>query len=152
MLDQLNLNKNKNKILLVSLLVLMVVGLTFFAFGAPRAADGLQWEHRDVDFWTIHSQDRRFWHRDAEKYCQQLTLDGYYDWRLPKVEELKTLLQVSAKHRRKVAQVDRAIYWTATPYDEMGQRYWTLSFLSEQAAPMEEHNYNTVVCVRAVAN
>lgn len=152
MLDKDNLNKNKNKVLPVILLLVMAIGLTMIGFNVPQAEDGLQWEHRDVDFWTIRTHDRRFWQRDAKKYCQQLTLDGYYDWRLPNIDELRTLLQVSAKHRKKVAQVERAIYWSATPFGDAKRRFWALSFLSEQAAPMEEHNYNTVVCVRGTAH
>ncbi|EAT14864.1 DUF1566 domain-containing protein [Desulfuromonas acetoxidans] len=126
---------------------LLLVGV-FFLTVSPSADEGLEWEAQEQGFWEFHTHDLRFWHKDADKYCRQLTKGGHYDWRLPTVEELKELLQLSARHRRSRAGVERAIYWTATPYGEEGRRFWAVSFLSEQAAAMEEHNYNSVVCVR----
>nr|WP_320048486.1 DUF1566 domain-containing protein [uncultured Desulfuromonas sp.] len=127
--------------------VLLVISL-FSLVVTPSADQGLEWEHQAESFWAFHTHDQRFWHKDGKKYCQQLTQGGHYDWRLPTVEELKGLLHLSTRHRRSMAGVERAIYWTSTPYGEEGRRFWAVSFLSEQASPMEEHNYNSVVCVR----
>lgn len=143
--------KSKNKsayILRLGLIVMALCGAAYYMVQPPPMAGSLEWEYRNVEFWNVRSYDRRFWHKDAVKYCQQLELNGHFDWRLPKLDELQVLLDYSSRQRQNVAQVDRAIYWTATPYDEAGQRYWALSFLSDQASAMEEHNYNSVVCVR----
>ncbi len=128
--------------------VVLLIASVFSLTVTPSADEGLEWEVQEKGFWEFHSHDQRFWHKDADKYCRQLTKGGHYDWRLPTLEELKGLLQLSVRHRRSRAGVERAIYWTATPYGEEGRRFWAVSFLSEQAAPMEEHNYNSVVCVR----
>lgn len=142
------LAKINRRLLMVLSVGLILLGGVFLQAVVPFASDGLQWEHRDENFWNFHTHDRRFWHKDAKKYCQQLTDGGHYDWRLPTLDEMKSLLQLTVRHRRGLAGVERAIYWTATPYDEEGHRFWAVSFLSEQYSPMEEHNYNSVVCVR----
>lgn len=133
--------------------LLLVISASLFFFYAPTHAaskPAVQWEQREVEFWRIQTYNRRFWHKDAKKYCQQLELDNHYDWRLPTLSELEGLLDISSGRRKNAARVGRAIYWTSTPYDGDSRRYWALSFLSDQSAPMEVHNYNDVVCVRTV--
>lgn len=148
------LTKNKRIVLnFVRALLVLSLGVGMFYFYAPsRAATkpSVQWEQREVEFWQIQTYDRRFWHKDAQRYCQQLELSNHYDWRLPTLPELETLLDVSGGRRKNTARVERAIYWTSTPFGGDLRRYWALSFLSDQSAPMEVHNYNDVVCVRTV--
>lgn len=148
------LMKNKKIVLYyigIFVLLAMATGLFFF-FEPTHAATrpSIQWEQREVEFWQIQTHDRGFWHKDAQRYCQQLELNNYYDWRLPTLSELQSLLDVSGGRRKNSARVGRAIYWTSTPFDVDRGRYWALSFLSDQSAPMEVHNYNDVVCVRTV--
>ena len=110
----------------------------------------LQWEKRDIEVWLLKTYDQRYWHEEGVKYCRDLKLDDKYDWRMPTLKELKTLLTISAGRRRYTARVERGIYWSATPYGGDGRRFWALSFITEQSAPMTTHNYNRVVCVRTV--
>ncbi len=148
------LTKNKRIILYLAgaLFVVAVIGGVFFFYVASSAVtkSSLQWEPREVEFWQVQTFNRRFWHKDAKRYCQQLELDNHYDWRLPTLAELEGLLDVSGGRRNSVARLGRAIYWTATPFDADCRRYWALAFLSGQSAAMEVHNYNDVVCVRTV--
>ncbi len=128
----------------------VLAAIFFTPSGDCRAAKRLQWEKKPEEIWTLKTYDRRFWHEEAVDYCRKLTLDHHYDWRLPTLDELKTLLNISAGRRFYVARVARGIYWSSTPYDEDRRRFWALSFISEQAGPMTVHNYNRVVCVRTV--
>ncbi|OEU76263.1 MAG: hypothetical protein BA874_01780 [Desulfuromonadales bacterium C00003068] len=148
------LTKNKRIVLyLVGALLVLAVGVGVFFFYVPSSEatkSSLQWEQREVEFWQIQTFDRRFWHKDAKKYCQQLELSNHYDWRLPTLPELESLLEISGGRRKNTARVERAIYWTSTPFDGDRRRYWALSFLSDQSAAMEVHNYNDVVCVRTI--
>lgn len=134
--------------ILLSVLLLWAIFFVVHPIASPSG--NLQWEQKEADFWQLQRHERRFWHEDAVLYCRQLTLDKHYDWRLPSVEELESLTKVTAGKRRLVARVERAIYWTATPADKDKRRYWAFSFLTEKAAPMTSHNYNSVVCVRTV--
>lgn len=146
--------KNKRIVLcFVGIFVLLAIGSCLFFFYQPtHAATGpsIQWEQSEVEFWQIQTVDRRFWHKDAQKYCQQLQLNKHYDWRLPTLSELESLFELSGDHQNNSARRGRAIYWTSTPFDEDCRRFWALSFFSDQSAAMEVHNYNDVVCVRTV--
>ena len=46
----------------------------------------------DGDMWSARSPEHLNWD-DAVSYCNNLTELGHYDWRLPKLNELRTLIQ-----------------------------------------------------------
>ena len=46
----------------------------------------------DGDMWSARSPEHLNWD-DAVSYCKNLTELGHYDWRLPKLNELRTLIQ-----------------------------------------------------------
>lgn len=135
---------------LATLTILLFFGAIWFVFAPPATSGNLQWEQRNGDFWELKTYDRQFWHSGAKKYCQQLKAENHYDWRLPTLTELQALLTITAGSRRNIAWIERAIYWTSTSYNGGKHRFWAISFLSDEAAPMEVHNYNSVVCVRTI--
>jgi hypothetical protein len=149
-MDREKLPKKIKYAVCVLLSVLILWAIVLVARPITLQLSTLQWEHKEADSWQLQRYERRFWHEEAEHYCRQLTLNEHYDWRLPTVDELQDLTQVAAGKRLNLARVERAIYWTATPVHSDNQRYWVFSFLTEQSAPMTQHNYNSVVCVRTV--
>ena len=48
----------------------------------------------DSNMWSAVSKNKLEWH-DAVSYCNHLDELGYSDWRLPNVDELRTLIQNS---------------------------------------------------------
>lgn len=78
---------------------------------------------------------------DADAYCRALRLDGHDDWRLPRLDELETLLDPEAADGiRAPVQLDACCLWSGTSLVEKpntdggppgaapSQYYWGLIF------------------------
>jgi len=59
-------------------------------------ATGLSWQDPQKDAYTSNYQGLT--QPDAERYCKELVLGGYDDWRLPDIDELRTLLRGNPSH------------------------------------------------------
>ena len=106
------------------------------------ASNGLMWAAKD-------SGKRGSWHK-AMKYCRKLRLAGYSDWRLATIDELETLVNLSAYateyvggsdmlHRNGDLQVSGGLLltdgrqWSSTPVVEAnghpsGAHFWSFWF------------------------
>lgn len=105
-------------------------------------SDGLMWAAKD-------SGKRESWHK-AMKYCRKLRLAGYSDWRLATIDELESLVNLSAYateyvggsdilHRNADLQVSGGLLltygrqWSSTPVIEAnghpsGSHFWSFWF------------------------
>ncbi|MBH1988775.1 MAG: DUF1566 domain-containing protein [Myxococcaceae bacterium] len=90
---------------------------------------GLQWEKslkQSTSNWTI-----------AQTYCEQLSLGGYTDWRLPTRMELATLLDYQSAssdpsdtsiHSASFPGTPGSNFWTSTLVGFMPSEHWWVSF------------------------
>ncbi|MDY6836631.1 MAG: DUF1566 domain-containing protein [Thermodesulfobacteriota bacterium] len=110
---------------------------------------GLTWQRHDDGM-------KRTW-RQAVDYCENLSLGGYADWRLPTKKELQSLLN----YRFFRPALDTAYfayshmpddcYWSATTRVFLSVSAWKLSFWEGQAAISGENDLNYVRAVRGRA-
>ncbi len=104
----------------MKVLVAMLFLLTSFSFGADcvRKKEGVVICQKAGKMWQDNEQISRkvkFMHTwyEAKKFCKNLTLAGFYDWRLPSEDELKQMKNPTTK---------RHPYFK---YMQYGGHYWT---------------------------
>jgi hypothetical protein len=67
----------------------------------------------------------------AGTYCENLTLGGYADWRLPTVQELLSItdaVHASPAINPAFQNVVSTLYWTSTTVADSPERAWSVSF------------------------
>ncbi len=90
--------------------------------------------------------------QSAIGHCESLPLDGYSDWRLPNINELKSIIDRS--------KVDQAIadgfdytsslhYWSSTTYEGDKGYAWNVYFYGGSVRSHNKSNDFYVRCVRA---
>jgi Protein of unknown function (DUF1566) len=114
--------------------------------GAVRdAATGLIWELEPGRF---HGT----W-MEAPAHCADKRVGGEAGWRVPSVQELKTLIDPDQHDPalppgHPFIKVRSAIFWTATASDKDDIVAWHVSFLSGEAVTDQKSQTRRVWCVR----
>ena len=105
---------------------------------------GLEWQKSDKG--TPHT-----W-QSALSYCEQLSLNGKNDWRVPNIRELKSLVD----YNRYYPAVDPAIscqssiYWSATTVaNDSHLKAWTIFFGNGDDIWKAKTERHRVRCVRS---
>lgn len=81
---------------------------------------GLVWQNS----YDVHTFD------DALTYCSDLNLGGFTDWRLPRVDELSTIVDYSQFNSAidGVFKCAPYYFWTSTPDSQTSLSAWTVDF------------------------
>lgn len=90
-------------------------------------ATGLMWQD-DANASTY----RATW-QGAIDYCEALTLGGYDDWRLPNINELKSIVDrsgVSPAMKEGFVNTGTGAYWSGTPHEGNRSYAWGVRFRS----------------------
>jgi len=97
---------------------------------------GLMWQNQAYTQKEKEAEDANKEHgkvlkwANASKYCDELTLGGYDDWKLPTLKELKTLVDYSQHNPAIDAQFEVIpdYYWTRTTYADDTADAWVVGF------------------------
>ena len=107
----------------------------------------LEWQNE-----AVNKTETKSW-QAAIDYCEGLTLDGKEDWRLPNVNELKSLVDYSKSKPAIVSTLKEttknANYWSSTAYFNDTQNVFYVNFsicFSSNKSKSSENLY--VRCVR----
>ena len=85
---------------------------------------GLTWQQQDDDI-------GRMWD-DAVRYCDNLSLDGFTDWRLPSEKELISIMDYG-RYNPSIDPIifpntQHSVYWSSTTTADNGDKAWTALF------------------------
>lgn len=85
-------------------------------------------------------------------YCENLVLDGKTDWRLPNINELKTIIddtKLTGLIFSTFLNTNRSDYWSATTYNAIKNNAWTVDFNTGRSTYGNAKNSTqSVRCVR----
>jgi len=92
----------------------------------------------------------------AISYCEELELDSHTDWRLPNINELKTIVvdtQYAPSISAKFEYTASDNYWSSTHYVNSSYYVWGINFSDASVMGLYYRNYyttqtNYVRCVR----
>jgi len=112
----------------------------------------------DVDtglIWEIKTKqninDRYDW-EDAKRYCSNLVLDGHSDWRLPNIDELKTLLTEKKYNgyyiKKPLSDNTKRYYWSDNIYAHNTDFAWGVYFDYANDSYYDKADNYYVRCVR----
>jgi hypothetical protein len=86
----------------------------------------------------------------AMDYCQNLNFAGHNDWRLPSIEELKTIVDKNNNPaiKSEFKNTDSNGYWSSTPYAGASDFAWSVYFSDGYERYNSKNAHNLVRCVR----
>ena len=135
-------------------ILLIMIGLsTFLSADFTKSRDvitdsktGLEWQDNNES-----NSTKRSW-QGAIDYCESLSLNAYDDWRLPNINELKTLIDRSKEQPAIVngfEYVQSDSYWSSTSIVDHENVAWFVYFYNGSVfgdPPKDDNLY--VRCVR----
>lgn len=118
-------------------------------FGASSKLDdktGLVWQDNQAVADVVKSYD------EAKKYCEQLKVDGFDDWRLPTLSELYTIIDMRRERPSLKYGIEMRVeewFWTSTLFvGDPKREAWRLSFRYGETEPSRQDRTLYVRCVR----
>jgi len=112
----------------------------------------LHWDDKnydDVDNDSKSKLSNNF--EDAINFCEDLVLDSHDDWRLPNVNELKTIVDIS-KYNPSIdgnfTNTDSYYYWTSTTNIKNTSKIFSINFGNGIISSINKDGKYNIRCVR----
>lgn len=114
------------------------------AYTVSDTVSGLMWQRRD-------DATQRAW-QNALAYCEGLGLGGYFDWRLPNVKELTSIVEYQRTSYTMIDSVafpntQTSDYWSSSPHASFASSAWYVNFVLS-VGHLGKSNTRYVRCVR----
>jgi hypothetical protein len=111
-------------------------------------ANKLLWED------SVHAEDTKVNHMEAEAYCANLEIGEYKNWRLPTLTELLTIVDYKRYKPAILKEFDYVtkdtLYWTSTPYARSSDEFWGVSFKDGATSNAAQSYDRQVRCVQTL--
>jgi len=92
--------------------------------------------------------------QDAKVYAEELSLDGYSDWRLPDMKELSMLCDRRYSNPaidiNYFPSITPGKYWTKSGLDGRGEKYWFVNLSIGRTSYEDPSSKFYVLCVRDI--
>jgi hypothetical protein len=131
----------------ISLFFLLSFSLLFAeAMIVKDSRTDLMWEDKP------HVKEVKITQPRAKKYCQNLKLGNFTNWRLPTIKELLSIVdysRVSPATFTAFSFIEKeSFYWSSTPLADADDEYWGVNFKRGESSRASEYYDRYVRCVR----
>lgn len=136
----------------MKIIFLMMLGLTALMADFVKKGDTVHDSETKL-IWqdNIAVEGKEMLYGEAKSYCKKLSLAGVEDWRLPTVEELQSIVDLTRYDpaiKRGFHFAASESYWSSTLYADDADRAWDVNFKSG-SMENNRHSYDYYVrCVR----
>jgi len=88
----------------------------------------------------------------AKVYCENIILNGYIDWRVPTVEEVVKIIDVTnnTSVSKEFQNIEPKIYTTSTSFVENFGYIWAVDFEIGKILTVDKMDMNYIRCVRDI--
>jgi len=99
--------------------------------------------------WEGYNDMRLNW-SDANLYCKNLSLEEGSDWRLPKIKELQTLIDIKKYDpaAKDGFNVTSNRYWSSTSNISYSDKAWYIYFETGGTFSTDKYDEHYILCVR----
>ena len=109
------------------------------------SSTGLVWQDNS------DAKNNEMSYEDAIEYCSDLSLAGKSDWRLPKIQELQSIVDIK-KYKPAIKDgfknVASSYYWSSSENVSNSSDAWGVDFLNGYAYSRSKSDERYVRCVR----
>jgi hypothetical protein len=130
----------------------MMLGLSIgLLAGFSRSGDIVTDSSTRLQWQDNTTPDTMTW-QEAIDYCEDLVLDGYRDWRLANIRELKSIVDLTKSDPAIDAVFEHTVshfYWSSTTYASNSVNVWSVYFNYGYQYYIAKSNDDYVRCVRA---
>jgi len=127
------------------LIIILAISATIFASDTV-SINGLEWQDNS------EAKTTKLNWSDAKAHCQNLSLGGYEDWRLPTIQELQSIVDIGKKEptiKRRFNNVTSSVYWSSSEGVSDAKYAWVVGFGYGNTNGYAKSNEYSVRCVRA---
>lgn len=140
----------KNIIMMAMLLISITYAVTISSEVVIDNKTKLEWQNQPIN----KTATATHW-IEAINYCESLPLDGKTDWRLPNINELKSLVDYTKFHPAMVSSLEETTannkYWSSTTYlkGDLTIRVYYINFAQGAiSTALKSNAISNVRCVR----
>jgi hypothetical protein len=133
------------------LVLVGVIGFPAIAAELTNNGDGTVIDAATGLVWQQGEGGSKTW-QAALSYCEELTLAGQSDWRLPNFKELQSIVDYTKSHpaidKTVFSGANSSYYWSSTTYASGAGLAWYVGFSSGYVYYDDKTNSSYVRCVR----
>jgi len=142
----------KIKTLILTLCFLLFAYVDVMAGDFTDNGDGTVTDDNTGLVWQEGEGGQKTW-EDAISYCEDLSLAGYTDWRLPNIKELESITEDTlynpAIDTNFFPDANASYYWSSTTSANSSSGAWRVAFSNGLVRNDHKTNNSYVRCVRA---